>query len=111
LNFRHHFQTGDEAQDAVLHCEPDHPVRRDHLPDRVGLLPAVRLGRESHALHLDPAVAHCVLLAAGRNHSADVAGRAAAGKIPPLHHDPGDALHLRHRVRPQRLLPVSANQI
>ena len=108
-NFRHHFQTCNEAKDAVLHREFDHPVRRHHFLDRAGLLFAVRLRRESHAMHLHSAVAHCVLLAAGRNHPADVAGRAAAGKISPIYYDPGDAFHLRHRVRPQRLLPVSTN--
>ena len=39
-------------------------------------------------LHLDPAVVDCVLLAARRNHSADVTSRAAARKIRALHHDP-----------------------
>lgn len=41
------------------------------------------------AQHIHFAVADCVLLAAGGNHSADVAGGAAARQIRTLHHDPG----------------------
>lgn len=38
--------------------------------------------------HIHSPVVDCVLLAAGRDHSADVAGRTAAGEVRPLHHDP-----------------------
>lgn len=39
--------------------------------------------------HIHSAVAHCVLPAAGGNHSAHIAGGAAAGKVCALHHDTG----------------------
>ena len=57
-------------------------------------------------LHLDPAVADGVLPPAGRDHSADVAGRAPARKVPALHNDTRHALNLRHRWRAQRALQV-----
>ena len=59
---------------------------------------------DSLRFHL--AVADCVLLAAGRNHSADVAGGAAAGQVPPLHHGSRHPVHLRHCRGPQHPLQV-----
>ena len=64
--------TGVAAKVAVLHGQRHHPVRRHLVPVRARLLPALGLGREGLALHLHPALAHCVLPPAGRDHPADV---------------------------------------
>lgn len=45
--------------------------------------------RTGIAQHIHPAVVDCVLLAAGRNHSAHFARRAIAGQVRALHHDSG----------------------
>ena len=42
------------------------------------------------------ALADRVFLAAGRNHSSDVAGSSPARQVPPLHHGPSHAVDLRH---------------
>ena len=68
----HHHIAGVAAQVAVLHGERDHPVRGDLVPVGAGLLPALRLGREGLALHLHPALAHCVLPPPRRDHPADI---------------------------------------
>ena len=107
---RHHLQPDDATKDAVLHGQPDYPLCGDQLSDHPGVLPAIRLGREGHPLHLDPAVAHRVLPAAGRDHPADVSGGAAARQVPAVHHGAGDAVNLRHRRRAQRPLQVSPEQ-
>lgn len=57
----HNVQHHDAAQDAVLHGEPDHPVHGHLVPHRAGVLPALGQRREGLALHLHPALAHCVL--------------------------------------------------
>ncbi len=48
---------------------------------------------------LDPAVAHCVLLAARRDHPADVARRTPARKVRALHYD---SRHIQVRRRPNQ---------
>lgn len=60
----HNVQHHDAAQDAVLHRELDHPVHGHLVPDGASVLPALGQRREGLALHLHPALAHCVLLAA-----------------------------------------------
>jgi len=102
---RYFLQHHAEAQDAVLHCEPDRALRGYFLPIGAGLLPASRLGREGGPVHFHPAVADHVLLAHLRDHSVDVTGAAAAGKISPLHHGDGRSVGRHHHHRPQRPLP------
>lgn len=104
---RYNLQDHDATQDPLLHGEPDHPVRRHHLPDGARLLPALRFGREGHALRVDPALAHRVLPAAGGNYTPYLPGRAAAGKIPVIHDDSGDPVHMGYGVRAQRPFQVS----
>lgn len=99
---QHHAQ----AEDAVLHGQPDHTVRGHIVPVRVGVLPAVRVRREGVAVHIHTAVAHRVLPAAGRDHTAHVAHRAAARQIPAVHHGPGHAVRVRHRRRIERQFQV-----
>ena len=64
--------TGVAAQVAVLHGERHHPVRGHLLPLGARLLPALGLGREGLALHLHPALAHCVLPPPRRDHPPDI---------------------------------------
>jgi len=81
---------------------------RGHIvPVRAGVLPAVRVRREGVAVHIDTALAHRVLPAAGRDHTAHVANRPVAGQIPAVYHGPGHVVRVRHRGRPQRQLQVS----
>ena len=56
------------------------------------------------SLYFHLAVSDGLLLAVGRDHSADVVGGAVAGEVPPLHHDPRVHVHLRHRRSAQRSL-------
>ncbi len=58
------------------------------------------------AVHLHPAVVDRVLPAAGRDHPADVAGGAAPGQVPPLHHDTRVGVHLRHSRGAKHTLQV-----
>lgn len=51
-----------------------------------------------NSVQLHPCVAHRVLPAAGRDHTAHVAGRAPPRQIPAVHNDPCHSLDLRHRV-------------
>lgn len=81
-------------------------MRRHLLPHRPGLLPALGLGREGDALHLHPGVAHCVLPAAGRDHPADVAGRAVTREVSALHHDPRHFVHISDGGSAERPLQV-----
>ncbi|GFT19683.1 acetylcholine receptor subunit alpha-like [Nephila pilipes] len=68
------------------------------------LLSALGLWGESIFVHLDPAIAHRLLPAARRDHTAHLAGGATARQVPALHHDTGHAIHMRHRGRAQRPL-------
>ncbi|XP_068631518.1 uncharacterized protein [Battus philenor] len=105
----HHIQHHHAPQDTLLHREPNHPVHGHLLPDRARILPAVRQRREGVAVHLHPAVAHRVLSAAGGDHPAHVASRAATRQVRPLHHDSGHIQHLRDGGGAERALPVAAD--
>lgn len=112
---RHHVQHYDATEDTFLHGQLNHSVHRDHLFDRIGLLPSVRFRRKGipflsivsgpiikgrglvlysaprplgQSGHIDPSVADCVLPPASRDHSADQSGSPSAGQIRPLYHDP-----------------------
>jgi len=95
---QHHAQ----EENAVLHGQPDHTVRGHIVPVCAGVLPAIRVRRESITLHIDTAFAHRVLPAAGRDHTAHVTDRALAGKIPSIYHGPGHVVRVRHRGRFER---------
>lgn len=99
---QHHAQ----AEDAVLHGEPDHTVRGHIVPVRTGVLPAVRVWREGVPVHIHPALAHRVLPTPGRDHPAHVAHRAPARQISPIHNGPGHVVRVRHRGRAERKLQV-----
>lgn len=75
---RHHLQHHLEEEDPLLHCEPHHPLRGDIVSIHTRVLPTIRLRGEGLALHLDPPVSHCVLFAAGRDHSSHFHNSASA---------------------------------
>jgi len=104
----HILQHHPPEEDAVLHGEPDHTVRGNIVLVRASVLPAVRVRREGVAVHIDTALAHRVLPAAGRDHTAHVAHRPVAGQIPAVYHGPGHVVRVRHRGRPQRQLQVNS---
>lgn len=79
------------------------------VPVCAGVLPAIRVRREGVALYIDTALAHCVLPATGRDHTADVPYRAAAGQIPTIYHGPGHVVRIRHRGSPERQFQVNAH--
>lgn len=106
---RHHLQPNDKKENALLHSEPDHPVRRHLVPVRARVLPAQRFWREDLALHLHLALAHCVLLATGRNHSAYVVDGTLTRQIPPVYYDVGDVVCSGDHRRAQRELSVSGH--
>ncbi|GFW92134.1 uncharacterized protein TNCV_3540201 [Trichonephila clavipes] len=91
-------------QDALLHGQPHYSVHGHILPDGTSLLPALGLWGKSILVHLDPAFAHRLFLAARRNHSAHLTGGATTRQVSTLHHDTGHAIHMRHRGRAQRPL-------
>lgn len=99
---RHILQHHAQEKNAILHGELDHTVRGHIVFVRAGVLSAVRIWREGVALHIDTSVAHRVLPAPGRDYTAHVAHRAAAGKIPALHHGPGHVVRVRHRGSTER---------
>ena len=106
---RHLLQHHVEAQDALLHGQFDHPVRRHFLSLRARLLPAGRFRREDVPLCLHPPLPHCVLLAPGRDYPADVADRPSPGQIPPIHDDTGDAVRPGDDHSAQRQLPLAVD--
>ena len=73
------------------------PIFSDRAPKNVSLLPG-------QPVDLDPAVAHCVLLAARRDHPADVARRTPARKVRALHYD---SRHIQVRRTPIRIQNIS----
>lgn len=81
-------------------------MRRHLVPVRVGVLPAVRVRREGVPVHIHTTLAHRVLPAPSRDHTAHVAHRAPARQISPLHHGPGHVVRVRHRGRVERKLQV-----
>lgn len=98
----HIFQHHSPEEDAFLHGEPDHTVRGYIVPVCAGVLPAIRVRREGVALYIDTALAHCVLPATSRDHTAHVAHSAATGQIPIIYHGTGHVVRIRHRGRPER---------
>lgn len=57
-------------------------------------------------MHFHFGVADCVLLAARRNYSADIARHPLAGQIPPIYYDTGVALRLDDGLRAERPFQV-----
>lgn len=100
----HRVQSDAEAEDALLHGQSDHTMRRHIIPVRAGILSAQRLGREDLALYQHPALVDCVLFTAGRDYSADVADGAAVGQISALHYDAGHALGCGNHCGAERQL-------
>lgn len=98
----HILQHHAEKKNAILHGELDHTVRRHIFFVRASVLSAVRIWREGVTLHIHTAVAHRVLPAPGRNHTAHVTHRAATRKIPTLHYGPGHVVRVRHRGGTER---------
>lgn len=84
--FRYIFQHHPEAEDAVLHGQPDYPMRGHLLPVGLSFLLASWFRGEDRPLHQHPSVADHVLLADIGNYTFDFAGSAPPGKISPLHH-------------------------
>lgn len=105
----HNLQHNAAPQDALLYRELDHPVRRHLVPVHSRVLSALRLGRESVAVHLHPALAHRVLPAAGGDHSADFHYRASAGQILAVHYAAVHAVRRDHHRRAERQLPVAGH--
>lgn len=105
----HHLQHHAAQEDALLHRQPDHPLCGHLVPLGVGVLPSFRLRREGLPLHLDPALSHCLLPTARRDHPADLPDGAAPRQVLALHHGPGHALGGRHDRRAQRQLPVTGH--
>lgn len=105
--FRYNVQLDYEAEDSVLYCELDNPLRRNHFLDSSRILPTFGLWGESHAVYFNSTLTDCVFFAAGRNYSAYVIGGTAIRKVPTLYDDTGNAIHIRHGVCSQRTFPVS----
>lgn len=95
---RHHLLLRDPPPAVVLHHQPHHPLLAHLLPDRPGLLPAIRLRREDHAVHLRAAVAHRLPAAHHRDHPIHITGHPADWGVPALHYDLCHALNHHHRV-------------
>lgn len=103
---RHHLLLHHPPPPVVLHHQPHHPLPPHLLPDRPGLLPAVGLRRENHAMHLRASVTDRLPAAHHRDHPVHVAGHTADRGVPALHHDFRHPVHRHHRVRAERASPV-----
>lgn len=60
LFFRYHLQDNNATQDIILHGEPNHTLRRHHIPDGVSILSTFGLWGESDAVRLHSALPHRV---------------------------------------------------
>ncbi|XP_012928871.1 neuronal acetylcholine receptor subunit alpha-2 isoform X2 [Heterocephalus glaber] len=106
---RRHLRLRHPAPAALLHHQPHHPLPAHLLPHRAGLLPALRLRREDHAVHLSAAVAHRLPAAHHRDHPVHLAGHPAHRRVPALHHDLRHPVHRHHGLRAQRAPPLDAH--
>ena len=79
------------------------------LPHSSRFLPALRQRGEDYFVYFHSTLAHCVLLASGRNYSAHFSSGAAHRQVPALHNDTGDTVHHCHCHSPQCSLPVAIN--
>ena len=107
--YRYLLQHHAETQDALLHGQLDHSLRRHFLPLHPGLLPAGRFRRESGPLHQHPPVADHVLPPHLGDHPVHVAGRPAARQVPPIHHVPRRLVRPHHHRHPQHALPQTVH--
>lgn len=82
---------------------------RDIVPVRASVLSAVRIRREGVVVHIHTAVAHRVLLATGRDHTAHIAHCAPAGQVFAVHHGAGHVVRFRHRGSVERELQVGVS--
>lgn len=105
----HHVFLNVATQNALLHGEPDNPLRGHLVPLGAGVLPAERQWRKGIALHLDSALADCVLFAAGGDHPSDVANSAAARQVPAVHDGPGDVFGGGNNRGAECELPVAGD--
>lgn len=99
---RYHFQHHHAAQDALLHRQPDHTMRRNVLPFCTRLLPSIAQRREGLPQHLHHALLNRLLPPIGRDHPTNVIGRSTAGKVPALHHGHGHAICRADHRRSER---------
>ena len=105
----YHIQHNDEEKDSVPHSQPHYPMRSHLLPHCPRFLPALRQRGEDYFVYFNSTLAHCVLLASGRNYSTNFFGGATHRQVPALHNDTGDTLHHCHCHSSQCSLPVAIN--
>ncbi|XP_027405783.1 neuronal acetylcholine receptor subunit alpha-2 isoform X2 [Bos indicus x Bos taurus] len=98
---RRHLLLRHPAPAPVLHHQPHHPLPAHLLPHRARLLPALRLRREDHPVHLCAALTHRLPAAHHRDHPVHLAGHPAHQRVPALHHDLRHPVHCHHRLRAQ----------
>lgn len=106
---RHHLQPHHQEEDALLHRQPHHSLRRDLLPFCTRLLPPFRLGGEDLALYLHPALAHCLFPLAGGDHSAHFPDCTSPRKVPLIHHDARHVVCSGDDRRPECELQVAGH--
>lgn len=85
----YHIQHNDTSENPFLHRQSDHTVRWHFGAVGAGILFAERIRREDLTVYQYSAIAHCVLLAVGRNHSAHIADGAVVGQISAVYHVAG----------------------
>lgn len=88
----HNIQHNAAPQDALLHGQSDNTVRRHFVFVGAGVLLAQRFGRKDFVVYQHSAVVDRVLLAAGGDHSADVADGAAVRKVSIIYDDVSHAV-------------------
>ena len=79
------------------------------LPHSSRFLPALRQRGEDYFVYFHSTLAHCVLLASGRNYSTHFSSGATHRQVPALHNDTGDTVHHCHCHSPQCSLPEAIN--
>ena len=84
-------------------------MRSHLLPHCSRFLPALRQRGEDYFVYFHSTLAHCVLLASGRNYSANFSSGATHRQVPSLHNDTGDTVHHCHCHCPQCSLPETVN--
>jgi len=104
---RHIFQYNSEAENSVLHRQPDCALCGYILPVSASVLFARRFQGEDFAVHHDPPLPNHVFLAHIRNHSVDVAVVATAWQIPIVHYAFGSFVCGRNHNHHQYTLQVS----
>lgn len=98
LFFRYHLQDNNATEDFILHSEPNHTLRWNHISNGFGFLSTFGLWGEGYALRLDFTFPYGVFLAFGWDNPTDFISSAFAGKVFTFYYDPGHFVDMGHRM-------------